>query len=129
MKRLYRNKSDVMIAGVCSGLGKYLDVDPTAIRLAFVLLSFIGLGGLWIYLALWIIMPVDPRHENDIIEFEPAEKTPPPKKIAAFKQPTVKKSAVKKAPAKKPAEKQPAVKKNSEKKPIVKTSPVEEKKE
>ncbi len=96
MKRLYRNKSDVMIAGVCSGLGKYLDVDPTAIRLAFVLLSFIGLGGLWIYLVLWIIMPVGPGQENDIVEVKPAGKIPSPKKVAAIKQPTVKKSAVKK---------------------------------
>ena len=125
MKRLYRNKSDVIIAGVCSGLGKYLDVDPTAIRLAFVLLSFIGLSGLWIYLVLWIIMPMDPGQENDIVEVKPAEKTPSPKKVVAIKQPTVKKSAVKKAPVKKPAEKQPAGKKNSEKKPTVKTSPAE----
>ena len=68
MKRLYRNKSDVMIAGVCSGLGKYLDVDPTAIRLAFVLLLFVGFGGLWIYLVLWIIMPEYSGQENDVIE-------------------------------------------------------------
>ncbi len=64
MKRLYRNKSDVMIAGVCSGLAKYFDVDPTAIRLAFVLLLFVGLGGLWIYLVLWIITPLDPGQES-----------------------------------------------------------------
>jgi len=117
MKRLYRNKSDVMIAGVCSGLGKYLDVDPTAIRLAFVLLLFVGLGGLWIYLVLWIIMPVCPEQGNVVIEVEP-EKTPPaPKKVAAPKQPTAKKSTAKKAPAKKPAAKQPAAKTTSEKKP------------
>ena len=129
MKRLYRNKSDVMIAGVCSGLAKYLDVDPTAIRLAFVLLLFVGLGGLWIYLVLWIIMPVDPEHGNDVIEAEPEKKSPAPKKVAAPKQPTAKKTTVKKAPAKKPAAKQTAEKTTSKKKPTAKTNSVEEKKE
>ena len=129
MKRLYRNKSDVMIAGVCSGLGKYLDVDPTAIRLAFVLLLFVGLGGLWIYLVLWIIMPVGPEQGNDVIEVEPEKKTPAPKKVAAPKQPAAKKPTAKKSPAKEPAVKQPAAKTTTKKKPTAKPNPVEKKKE
>ena len=129
MKRLYRNKSDVMIAGVCSGLGKYLDVDPTAIRLAFVLLLFVGFGGLWIYLVLWIIMPFDSEQGNDIKEVKLEKKTPAPKKVAAPKQPTAKQPAAKKAPVKKPAAKQTAEKPTSKKKPAAKTNPLEEKKE
>ncbi|MCD6576941.1 MAG: PspC domain-containing protein [Anaerolineaceae bacterium] len=123
MKRLYRNKSDVMIAGVCSGLGEYLDVDPTAIRLIFVLLFFIGFGGLWIYLILWIIMPVDPGQENRVVEVKSVEKTPAQKKVSAPKQTTAKKPIVKKAPVKKPA-----AKKDSKPKTSAKTSPVEKKK-
>ena len=46
MKRLYRSKSDAMIAGICSGLAKYLEVDPTVIRLAFVLLLVLAFGRL-----------------------------------------------------------------------------------
>ena len=129
MKRLYRNKSDVMIAGVCSGLGEYLDVDPTAIRLAFVLLLFVGLGGLWIYLVLWIIMPMGPEQGRDVIEVKPEKNTPAPKKVAAPKQPAVKKPTAKKAPAKKPAAKQPTEKTTSKKKTTAKTNPVEKKKE
>jgi len=129
MKRLYRNKSDVMIAGVCSGLGKYLDLDPTAIRLAFVLLLFVGLGGLWIYLVLWIIMPVGPEQGNDVIEVEPEKKNPAPKKVAAPKQPAAKKPTAKKSPAKEPAVKQPAAKTTTKKKPTAKPNPVEKKKE
>jgi len=129
MKKLYRNKSDVMIAGVCSGLAKYLDVDPTAIRLAFVLLLFIGLGGLWIYLVLWIIMPVDPEQENGAVEIKPAEKTSVPKKTAVPKQAPAKKPAVKKASAKRPAAKQAAAKTTSGNKPVVQTKTEEEKKE
>ncbi len=129
MKRLYRNNSDVMIAGVCSGLGKYLDVDPTAIRLAFVLLLFVGFGGLWIYLVLWIIMPLDPEQGNDIKEVKLEKEIPTPKKVAAPKQPAAKKPTAKKTPEKKPAAKKPAAKTTSEKKPTSKTNPVEEKKE
>lgn len=144
MKRLYRNKSDVMIAGVCSGLGEYLDVDPTAVRLAFVLLLFAGFSGLWIYLVLWIIIPEKPKQENVIIDVKEEKKTPAPKKAAVPKQPAAKRSTVKKTtakktvekkqatrtkPAKKPAQKQPTKKTTSRTKPEVKSRPVEEKKE
>ena len=118
-----------MIAGVCSGLGEYLDVDTTAVRLIFVLLIFAGFGGLWIYLVLWIIMPLDSEQGDDIKEVKLEKETPAPTKVAAPKQPTAKKPATKKTPVKKPAPKQPAVKKTSTKKPAVKTSPVEEKKD
>jgi len=60
-KRLFRSRTDVMLGGVCGGLAKYLDVDPTIIRLVFILLFFIGGGGFWIYLVLWLITPVEPH--------------------------------------------------------------------
>jgi len=85
MKRLFRSKSDVMIAGVCSGIAKFMEVDPTAVRLAFVLLLFVGGGGLWIYLVLWIIMPLEPTEPADSVDVkekaEPVEK----KKVEATK--------------------------------------------
>ena len=56
MKRLLRSQ-DKMIGGVCAGIGEYLDIDATIVRLAFAgLLVFAGLG-LLSYLLLWIIMP------------------------------------------------------------------------
>ena len=43
--RLYKSQSNNMIAGVCGGVGEYLDIDPTIIRLGFVLLAFAnGIG-------------------------------------------------------------------------------------
>lgn len=60
-KRLFRSRIDLMIGGVCGGLAKYVNVDPTVVRLAFVLLFFIGGGGFWIYLVLWFITPVEPN--------------------------------------------------------------------
>ena len=128
MKRLYRNTSDVMIAGVCSGIAKYLDVDPTAIRLAFVVLLFIGLGGLWIYLVLWIIMPVDPGHEKNLIKVEAEKKTPAPKKTAAPKQTTVRKTTKIKTPVQKPVAKQTTIKSSSAKKQTSQPGTVEENK-
>ena len=53
-----RNK---MIAGVCAGIAEYFDVDPTIIRVAYVLLSIISAGfpGILVYIILMLIMPVD----------------------------------------------------------------------
>ena len=59
-KKLYRSRTDKMIAGVCGGLGKYLGVDPTLIRLAFVLLLLFGIGsGLLVYLIMMLIVPLE----------------------------------------------------------------------
>lgn len=68
MKKLYRSRKDEMIAGVCGGLADYLEVDPTIIRLAFVILFFAGTGGFWLYIILWIIMPLQPDHVKNSIE-------------------------------------------------------------
>ncbi len=55
--RLYRSRTDVMVGGVCSGLGKYLGIDPTLVRIFFVLLALASGAGVWIYLLLWVIVP------------------------------------------------------------------------
>ncbi len=60
-KKLYRSRSDRMIAGVCGGLGEYLEVDPVWIRLFFVVLLFATGFGFWAYLVLWIIIPDEKR--------------------------------------------------------------------
>jgi len=54
-----------MIAGICGGLGEYLDADPTVIRIVFVILALFGLfPGVLLYLALWLVIPDAPRDEN-----------------------------------------------------------------
>lgn len=55
--RLSRSRSDVMIGGVCAGLGKYFKIDATLVRLIFVLLTMAGGGGVFIYFILWIVIP------------------------------------------------------------------------
>jgi len=59
MKKLYRSKKNRLIAGVCGGIGEYLDVDPTLIRLLWVLLSLEGIG-IPGYIIAWIIIPEEP---------------------------------------------------------------------
>jgi phage shock protein PspC (stress-responsive transcriptional regulator) len=102
MKRLYRNKSNEMIAGVCSGIADYLDVDTTIIRLIFVLFAFLGGGGVWIYIVLWIIMPERPAASDVVID---AGEAPAANQEKLLEEKTSVKAAVKKTPAKKPAAK------------------------
>ncbi|NPV41304.1 MAG: PspC domain-containing protein [Anaerolineae bacterium] len=68
MKKLYRSRSDEMIAGVCGGLADYFEIDPAIIRLLFVLLLFAGTGGFWIYIILWIVMPLQPENIDNSID-------------------------------------------------------------
>ena len=59
MKKLYRSKKNRLIAGVCGGIGEYLGVDTTLIRLLWVLLSLQGIGIVG-YIIAWIIIPEEP---------------------------------------------------------------------
>ncbi len=56
-KRLTRSRSDYMLGGVCAGLGHYFGIDPTIVRLIFVLLAISGGSGVLLYLVLWIVIP------------------------------------------------------------------------
>lgn len=59
-KKLYRSLIDRKIAGVCGGLGQYFNIDPTLVRLLFVLgLIFVG-GTLLAYIILAIVIPEEP---------------------------------------------------------------------
>jgi phage shock protein C len=59
-KRLMRSSTDKKIAGVCAGLADYFDLDPTIIRLVWVLAFFFGGAGGLAYLVLWIVLPQAP---------------------------------------------------------------------
>jgi phage shock protein C len=56
-KKLYRSEKDRMLGGVCGGLGEYFDIDPTIVRLLFVLVTLFGGASIFIYIILWIIIP------------------------------------------------------------------------
>lgn len=57
-KRLTRRTDDRMIAGVCSGIAAYFDVDPTVVRLLAVAGAILGFGTVAVvYLVLWVVVP------------------------------------------------------------------------
>ena len=58
-RRLYRSRKDVIIAGVCGGIAEYFEVDPTAVRLLWILITLItGIApAIIVYLIAWIIVP------------------------------------------------------------------------
>ena len=60
-KKLYRSRQNRMLGGVCGGIGEYLNVDPTVVRLLWVLFTFVGASGLLAYLICLVIIPENPE--------------------------------------------------------------------
>jgi phage shock protein C len=56
-RKLYRSRNRRMVAGVCGGLADYFDIDPTVIRVLFLILAVFGGSGLVVYLVMWIVVP------------------------------------------------------------------------
>lgn len=62
MKKIYRSKSQRMLGGVCGGIAHYFNIDPTIVRLVWVLVSLFSASfpGLIIYLICVIVIPDEP---------------------------------------------------------------------
>lgn len=59
-RRLTRSTTDRMLAGVCGGMGKYLKIDPTIIRIVWVLVTFLGVGSpILLYIIMAFMVPLD----------------------------------------------------------------------
>jgi phage shock protein PspC (stress-responsive transcriptional regulator) len=54
-----RSSDDRIVAGVCAGVARHLNIDPIIVRIAVVALTFVGLAGLILYLAAWFLLPED----------------------------------------------------------------------
>lgn len=63
-RSLRRSRTDRKVAGVAGGLGRHLDVDPTILRVLFVVLVFFGGAGLLMYGALWLLVPEEGTEES-----------------------------------------------------------------
>ena len=59
-KRLYKCEEGKVICGVCGGLAKYFDVDPTIVRLIWAALTLVGFSGRIAYIIAALIIPKDP---------------------------------------------------------------------
>ena len=61
-KKLYRSGSDKKIAGVCGGIAKYLNIDPTIVRLIWALIVVCGGAGLLAYIICALVIPEEPGY-------------------------------------------------------------------
>ena len=61
-KRLYRSRADRRIAGVCGGIADYLAVDPTIVRIIWVLFAIAGGPGVVLYIILAAIIPEESEY-------------------------------------------------------------------
>ena len=57
MKRIYRSRQDRMVCGVCGGIAEYFDIDPTLVRLVWVIITLMGGAGILAYIIAAIIIP------------------------------------------------------------------------
>ena len=64
-KRLYRSRSDRVVAGVCGGLATYFDIDPTIVRVIAVLSVFVSGLGILAYIILAIVVPLENTKETE----------------------------------------------------------------
>ncbi|MDP3461791.1 MAG: PspC domain-containing protein [Bacteroidales bacterium] len=60
VKKLYRARINRVLGGVCSGMADYFVIDPTLVRVLWVIFSIMGGAGLLAYIICWIIIPEAP---------------------------------------------------------------------
>lgn len=63
-KRLYKSRSNRILAGVCGGVSEFFEVDPSILRLLWFLSIFLGGAGIVLYIVAMIIMPANPSYHN-----------------------------------------------------------------
>jgi len=76
-RRLYRSRSDRMVAGIAGGLGEYLNIDATIVRLLFVFFALVGGPGLIVYIVMLLVVPEEPLGASEsVVEVEVQEEEP-----------------------------------------------------
>ncbi|OFN75399.1 MULTISPECIES: PspC domain-containing protein [unclassified Corynebacterium] len=58
-QRLTRSATDTMLGGVCGGIAQTYNLDPTLVRILFVVATLLGFSGILLYLILWVVIPVE----------------------------------------------------------------------
>jgi len=61
-KRIYRSGKEKILGGVCGGLGEYFNIDPTIVRLLWILFCLVWGIGILFYFIAWFIIPRNPKH-------------------------------------------------------------------
>lgn len=79
-KRLFRSRNNRVVAGVCSGLADYFNIDIALMRVLFVVATICGSFGFWMYIILWIVVPeeniIGPGF-NENIDITPKDENAP----------------------------------------------------
>ncbi len=60
VKRLYRSRYNKVIGGVCQGMANYFNLDPSLVRIAWVIFTLFGGAGILAYIICWIVIPESP---------------------------------------------------------------------
>jgi phage shock protein C len=58
-RKFYRSRSNRVIWGVCGGLAKYFNIDPTLVRVLAVASLFVGSLGFWVYIIMALVVPTE----------------------------------------------------------------------
>ena len=67
-KKLYRSRTNRLIGGVCGGLGEFINIDPTIVRIVFVLGMLLGLGSFFLlYIFMYFIVPEETSGSSSTI--------------------------------------------------------------
>jgi len=66
LKRLYRSRMNRMVGGVCGGIAEYFGIDPTIVRILFVVAIFAGGLGFFAYIIAWIIIPESKKESGEV---------------------------------------------------------------
>lgn len=121
MKKLYKNEHDEVLTGIIGGIGEYFAVDPTVLRIAFVVLVLITgiFPGVIAYIIAYFIIPERPHSLSTIV-------TPPPMKTSedAVSVPTTQHQPEASKPAEEPIA-PTAQKETSDEQPLAETKPEE----
>ena len=66
IKRLYRSSDERMFSGVCGGIGEFFGIDPTIVRLTFILVTFVWPFTPLLYLILMLVVPEDAQSQAPV---------------------------------------------------------------
>jgi phage shock protein C len=78
-KKLYRSRANRLLGGVCGGLGEFFNVDPTVVRVVFILGALLGLGSfVLLYIIMLFIVPDEPYGSSSNLPSNPPAPPQPP---------------------------------------------------
>lgn len=65
VRKLYRSGKEKILGGVCGGIAEHFNIDPTIVRVLWVIGSLFWGAAIFIYLVLWLIIPMNPSHKKN----------------------------------------------------------------